>query len=77
MPYTTLRDHAKGICHRVGAGHSTVCTQAEEQEIVVTCQVSNIKATRTEEFPFSNNPHEQIHMNTEILCIQLQVRKIS
>ena len=41
------------------------------------CQVSNIKTIRTEEFPLPNNPHEQIHMNREILCMQIQVSKIS
>ena len=42
VPYTTLRDHVTGVSQKIGAGRSTVLTRAEEQEIVVTCQVSNI-----------------------------------
>jgi len=45
VPYTTLRDHVKGISQKIGAGCPTVLTRAEEQEIVVTCQVSNISIT--------------------------------
>ena len=61
MPYTTLRDHVKQICHKVGAGHSTVLTHAEELEIVVTCQVKL--------FPLPNNEHE-CDTHTEIPCTQ-------
>ena len=42
VPYTTLHDHVTGISQKIGAGRPTVLTRAEEQEIVVTCQVSNI-----------------------------------
>lgn len=42
VPYSTLRDHVKGISKRIGAGSPTVLTSAEEQEIVVTCQVSGL-----------------------------------
>ena len=40
VPYSTLRDHVKGISKHIGAGCPTVLTRAEEQEIMVTCQVS-------------------------------------
>jgi len=43
--YTTLRDHVKGISQKIGAGCPTVLTRAEKQEIVVTCQLSNISIT--------------------------------
>ena len=46
MPYTTLRDHVKGISQKIGAGSPTVLTKAEEQEIVATCQVSTIIITK-------------------------------
>lgn len=40
VPYTTLRDHVRGVSKKIGAGCPTVLTRAEEQELVVTCQVS-------------------------------------
>ncbi len=42
VPYTSLRDHVKGISKKIGAGCPTVLIRAEEQEIVVTFQVSNM-----------------------------------
>ena len=39
IPRTTLSDHAKGKCSKVGAGRPTVLTPQEEKELVVSCQI--------------------------------------
>ena len=39
VPSTTLHDHLKNKAARVGAGRPTILTPAEENEIVISCQV--------------------------------------
>ena len=34
VPYTTLRDHAKEICHKVGAGRPTVLTMLKSWRLL-------------------------------------------
>ena len=58
VPYSTLCNH-KGIGKKIGAGRPTILTRTEEQEIVVTCQVSTINtATVDKILPLHNNRHK-------------------
>lgn len=75
IPYSTVRDHVKGISKRIGAGSPTVLTPTEEQEIVVTCQVSTLFDLHDVLIEIYNNiPHIIDHESIVITIIHRSCR---